>query len=85
MEDLKQPTQQSPEPLQQWNILSKGQKYAGHDAHAKELPLLPPQQPVWLQKAPIVSLCQHAIMIPTPGDSTPRSYVVSTPDSAKYW
>ena len=31
----------SPESLQQWRSPSKGQKYAGHDAHAKELPPLP--------------------------------------------
>ena len=31
--------------------LLKKQKYAGHDAHAKELPPLLLQQPVWLQKA----------------------------------
>ena len=72
-------------PQEQWSSLSKRQGYAGHDANAKELPPLPLQQPVWLQKAPNVSLCQPATMISKPGKSTPRSYVVSTSDGAKYW
>ena len=67
-----------------WQSLLKRQEYAGHDAHAKELPQLLPQQPVWLQKAPNTSHWQPAALISTPGESTPRSYVVSTQDGAKY-
>ena len=48
-----------------------GQKYARHDAHSKELPPLPTQQPVWLQKAPDVNLWQVATEISTPGESLP--------------
>ena len=55
-----------------------------HDAHAKELQQLLPQQPVWLQKASNTSHWQPATVISTPGESTPRSYVASTQDGAKY-
>ena len=65
--------------------LLKRQEYAGHDAHANELPHLLPQQPVWLQKAPNTSHWQPATVISTPGESTPRSYVMPTQDGAKYW
>ena len=67
-----------------WQSLLRRQEYAGHDAHAKELPQLLPQQPVWLQKAPNTSHCQPATVMSTPGENTPRSYVVSTQDGAKY-
>ena len=50
-----------------WQSLLKWQEYAGHDALAKELPQLVPQQPVWLQKAPNISLWQLATVISTPG------------------
>ena len=65
--------------------LLKRQENAGHDAHTKELPQLLPQQPVWLQKAHNTSQWQPATVISTPVESTSRSYVVSTPDDAKYW
>ena len=68
-----------------WWSLQKRQEYAGNDAHAKELPQLLPQQPVWPQKAPNTSQWQPATVISTPGESTPRSYVVFTPDGVKYW
>ena len=68
-----------------WQNLLKRQEYAGHDAHAKELPRLLPQQPIWLQEAPNTSHWQPATVISTPGESTPRSYVVSIKDGAKYW
>ena len=42
-----------------WQSLLKRQEYAGYDAHAKELPQLLPQQPVWLQKAPNTSHWQE--------------------------
>ena len=67
-----------------WQSLLKRQEYAGQDAHAKELPQLLPQQPVWFQKAPNTSHWQPATVISTPGESTPRSYVVSTQDGPKY-
>ena len=57
----------------------------GNDAHAKDLPALLPQQPVWLQKAPNTSLWHPATVRSTPGKNTSRSYVVSTPDGTKYW
>ena len=40
-------------------VLLKKQKYAGHDAHAKELPPILLQQPIWLQQAPnwVISDC----------------------------
>ena len=66
-------------------VFSKRQDYVGHDAHAKELPPLLPQQPVYLQKASNVSLWQSARVISTTGENTSRSYVISTPDGAKYW
>ena len=81
---IKQPFQQSLEPLQQWSSLLKREEHAGHDAHAKELQPLLPQQLEWLQKAPNVSLWQPAIVISTPSENTARSYVVSIPDGAKY-
>ena len=59
--------------------LLKGLEYAGHDAHDEELPKLLPHQPVWLQKAPNTSQWQPATVISTPGESTLRSYMVSTP------
>ena len=68
-----------------WQSLLKRKEYAGHDAHAKELPQLLPQQPVWLQKVPNISHWQPATVISTPGESTPSSYVVSTQDGARYW
>ena len=68
-----------------WQSLVRKLEYAGHDAQTKELPQLLPQQPVWLQKAPNTSHWQPVTVISTPGESTPRSYVVSTQDGAKYW
>ena len=62
----------------------KRQGYARHDAHTKEMPPLFPKQPRWLQKVHNVSLWQPATVISTPGENTPRTYVVSIPDGAKY-
>ena len=60
------------------------QEYAGHDTYDKELPALLPQNTVWLQKAPNTSLSQPATVKSTHYESTPRAYVVSTPDGIKY-
>ena len=46
-----------------WQSLQKRQEYAGHNAHAKELLQLLPQQPVWLQKAPNTIQQQPATVI----------------------
>ena len=44
-----------------------------------------PSNPVWLQKAPNTNHWQPATVVSTPGESTPRSYVMSIQDGAKYW
>ena len=65
-EGIEQPSQQSPDPPQQWATTARTPAAS------------------MATEGTQCQLSQLATVLTTPGENTPRSYVLSTPDGAKY-